>query len=266
MIVLCQDSFHDHYICRALELGCDVITEKPMTIDARRAQRIIDTQKQTGRKVRVTFNYRYSPPRTQVKDLLMSGVIGDVLTVDFQWMLDTHHGADYFRRWHRHKRNSGGLLVHKSTHHFDLVNWWLSAVPKEVVAAGHRRFATPQTAERLGLQVHGSRCSDCQVSRRCPFYFDLQANAWLNSLYRQQESHDGYHRDQCIFSPEIDIEDSMQVIVNYDNGVTLGYSLNAFCSWEGYTIQFTGSKGRLEHKCVESVYITMATAASRGPC
>lgn len=255
VIVVCQDSFHDHYICRAMELGCDVITEKPMTIDAARTQRIIDTQKRTGRNVRVTFNYRYSPPRSQVKELLMSGIIGDILSVDFQWMLDTYHGADYFRRWHRNKCNSGGLLVHKSTHHFDLVNWWLSAIPTEVVATGHRRFATPQTAQRLGLHNPGRRCTGCIERKCCPFYLDLNSNKELNSLYRQQESYDGYHRDQCIFSPDIDIEDSMQAIVNYDNGVTLKYSLNAFCSWEGYTIQFNGTMGRLEHKCEETVYI-----------
>ncbi|PAW76295.1 MAG: hypothetical protein B9S32_15725 [Verrucomicrobia bacterium Tous-C9LFEB] len=255
VIVTCQDSFHDHYICRAMELGCDVITEKPMTIDAARGQRIIDTQKKTGRSVRVTFNYRYAPPRSQVKELLMSGVIGDILSVDFQWMLDTYHGADYFRRWHRHKRNSGGLLVHKSTHHFDLVNWWLSAVPEEVVATGHRRFATPATAQRLGLKHPGKRCGDCPEAGKCPFKLDLSSNEELNSLYRQQEVYDGYHRDQCIFSADIDIEDSMQALVNYNTGVTLKYSLNAFCAWEGFTIQFNGTKGRLEHKCEETVYI-----------
>jgi len=255
VIVVCRDSSHDFYICRAMELGCDVITEKPMTIDAERAQRILDTQKRTGRNVRVTFNYRYSPPRTQVKDLLMSGVIGDLLSVDFQWMLDTVHGADYFRRWHRNKRNSGGLLVHKSTHHFDLVNWWLSAMPEEVVATGHRRFATPQTAQRLGLNNPGPRCTGCADRLACPFFLDLAGNAELNTLYLAQESHDGYHRDRCLFSPDIDIEDSMQALVNYDNGVTLKYSLNTFCAWEGYAIQFNGTKGRLEHKCEETVYI-----------
>lgn len=255
VIVVCQDSFHDTYVCRAMELGCDVITEKPMTIDAERTQRILDTQKRTGRRVRVTFNYRYSPPRTQVKDLLMSGVIGDILSVDFQWMLDTYHGADYFRRWHRNKENSGGLLVHKSTHHFDLVNWWLSAMPKEVVATGHRRFATPETAKRLGLSQPGPRCLGCAESQACPFYLDITANEELSARYHQQESYDGYHRDQCIFSPDIDIEDSMQALVNYDNGVSLNYSLNTFCAWEGYTVQFNGMRGRLEHKCEETVYI-----------
>jgi len=255
VIVVCTDLFHDDYICRAMELGCDVITEKPMTIDPAKTQRIIDTQKKTGRRVRVTFNYRYSPPRSQVKELLMSGVIGDVLSVDFQWLLDTYHGADYFRRWHRNKSNSGGLLVHKSTHHFDLVNWWLSAIPEEVVATGKRRFAIPQTAQRLGLANPGKRCTDCAEKSKCPFYLDLSGNDELNALYRQQESLDGYFRDKCIFSSEIDIEDSMQVLVNYNTGVSLKYSLSCFTPWEGYNIQFNGTKGRLEHKCEESVYI-----------
>ena len=101
VLVTSKDCTHDQYICRAMELGCDVITEKPMTMHEHKCQRIVDTQKTTGRQCTVTFNYRYSPPRTQVKDLLMSGVIGNVVSVDFHWLLDTNHGADYFRRWHR---------------------------------------------------------------------------------------------------------------------------------------------------------------------
>ena len=81
MIVTTKDACHDDYICRALELGCDAITEKPMTIDETKCRRILETQKKTGRNVRVTFNYRYAPPRTQVKDLLMKGTIGEVLSV-----------------------------------------------------------------------------------------------------------------------------------------------------------------------------------------
>jgi predicted dehydrogenase len=139
VIVTTKDCHHDEYICRAMELGCDTITEKPMCTHDTKCQRIIDTQHKTGKQCRVTFNYRYSPPRTQIKDLLMSGIIGDLLSVDFHWMLDLHHGADYFRRWHRNKANSGGLLVHKATHHFDLVNWWLSAIPTTVFALGRRK-------------------------------------------------------------------------------------------------------------------------------
>ncbi len=256
VIVTTMDSTHDEYICRAMESGCDVITEKPMTTDAAKCQRILDTKKRTGRNITVTFNYRYAPARTQVKDLLMSGVIGEVHSVDFHWLLDTNHGADYFRRWHRHKRNSGGLFVHKATHHFDLVNWWLSSVPEQVYATGQRSFYIPQTADRYGLRQRSDRCLDCTESLNCPYYLDLQANENHVSLYLQNEHHDGYFRDRCVFSPEIDIEDNMQAIVDYRSGARMSYSLHAFMPWEGYTITFNGSKGRLEHSMQETTYIS----------
>ena len=255
VVVTTPDSFHDLYICRAMELGCDVITEKPMTIDAERCQRILGTQKQTGRKCKVTFNYRYSPPRTQVKDLLMSGVIGDVLSVDFHWLLDTRHGADYYRRWHRNKANSGGLMVHKATHHFDLVNWWLSTIPTSVFASGQRSFYTPQTADRYGLTRRGERCYGCPESQRCPFFLDISVGG-LRAMYLDPEQYDGYYRDRCVFSPRIDIEDNMNVIVNYASGAKLSYSLNSFRPWEGYLVSLNGTRGRLEHKCQETVYVS----------
>jgi predicted dehydrogenase len=255
VIVTSKDATHSQYITRAMELGCDVMTEKPMTTDEKKCRAIIDTQRKTGRHCRVTFNYRYSPPRSQVKDLLMSGVIGDVLSVDFHWMLDTHHGADYFRRWHSNKANSGGLMVHKATHHFDLVNWWLSAVPVSVMAMGKREFYTPQMAKRLGLQSHHERCRTCPEKAQCTFYLDLAAKRELKELYLDNEQYDGYFRDRCVFRPDIDIEDTMNVQVRYNTGVTLAYSLNAFNAWEGYLISFNGTKGRLEHKAEEVVYI-----------
>ncbi|HEY9076554.1 MAG TPA: Gfo/Idh/MocA family oxidoreductase [Anaerolineaceae bacterium] len=255
VIVTTQDSFHDEFICRALEAGCDVITEKPMTTTAEKCQRIIDTQQRTGKQVKVTFNYRYSPPRTQVKDLLMSGVIGEVISVDFHWLLDTRHGADYYRRWHRNKANSGGLMVHKATHHFDLVNWWLSTIPVKVYASGARKFYTPETADRYGLTRRGERCYGCAEAGRCPFLLDISQGP-LRAMYLDQEQYDGYYRDRCIFSPEIDIEDTMNLVVDYENNVKMTYSLNSYMPWEGYIVNFNGSRGRLEHKAQETVYVS----------
>jgi predicted dehydrogenase len=252
VIVTVPDARHDDYIVRALDAGCDVITEKPMTTTAAKAQRILDAVKRSGRHIRVTFNYRYSPPRTQVKDILMSGEIGDVLSVDFTWLLNTVHGADYFRRWHSDKANSGGLMVHKATHHFDLVNWWLGAQPETVHAFGSRQFYTPAMARRMGLESHHARCLTCPEKAKCSFYFDLAADPGLKALYLDNERFDGYFRDQCVWRPEINIEDTMSVMVRYDNGVQLKYALQAYDAWEGYHIAFNGTKGRLEHRIVES--------------
>jgi predicted dehydrogenase len=255
VIVTTIDSFHHEYICKALELGCNVITEKPMTNTAEKCQQIIDAKEKFGKNITVSFNYRYSPARTQVKDLLMSGTIGDVLSVDFHWMLNTHHGTDYFRRWHGMKKYSNGLLLHKATHHFDLVNWWLSAVPVRVIGIGKKEFYTPEMAKRIGLNNYHERCHTCPEKNKCAFELDLSKNERLKALYLDTESYDGYYRDKCVFRPEIDIDDTMNVIAQYDNNVTLSYSLNAFNSWEGYYVMFNGSKGRIEHKIEESVYI-----------
>lgn len=252
VIVATVDASHDDYIVRALDAGCDVITEKPMTTTAAKAQRILDAAKRSGRHIRVAFNYRYSPPRSQIKDLLMSGEIGDVLSVDFTWLLNTVHGADYFRRWHSNKASSGGLMVHKSTHHFDLVNWWLGAQPELVQAIGSRQFYTPATARRMGLEGHHERCLTCPEKAKCNFYFDLASDPGLKALYLDNEKHDGYYRDQCVWRPEINIEDTMTVMVRYDNGAQLNYSLQAYDAWEGYHIAFNGTKGRIEHRIVES--------------
>jgi len=250
------DVTHSDYIVRAMRLGCDVITEKPMTTDEKRCRAILDAVEKTGRTCQVTFNYRYAPPRSQVRELIMDGQIGEILSVDFAWMLDTRHGADYFRRWHRRRENSGSLLVHKSTHHFDLVNWWLDDVPEEVFCHGSLKFYTPEMAEKLGLSGHGQRCLGCPVAEKCGFRLDLAGNEGLKELYLDNEQHDGYLRDRCVFSDEIDIWDNMSVAVRYRGGALLSYQLHAFSPYEGYRIAFNGTKGRIEHACCESTYIS----------
>ncbi|WP_347303012.1 Gfo/Idh/MocA family oxidoreductase [Croceibacterium sp. TMG7-5b_MA50] len=264
IIVTTPDALHDAYLVRALEAGCDVLTEKPMTTTAEKAQRILDAVERTGRHIRVTHNYRYAPYRSQVKELLMAGEIGDVLSVDFQWLLNTTHGADYFRRWHSQKQVSGGLMIHKASHHFDLVNWWLSDMPVEVQAVGKREFYTPAMARRFGLDGPHERCHTCPEKAECTFFFDLEADPALKAMYLDKERYDGYHRDQCVWRPSIDIEDTMNVIVKYAGGTTLSYSLNAFNAWEGYTIAFNGTKGRLEHVVIEQAGISGLNGSSMG--
>ena len=139
VIVTTIDATHHLYATRAMEKGCDVIIEKPLATTPEAAIAIRDTAERTGRNARVTFNLRFSPSLLKIKETVQSGIIGDVHSVHFQWMLDTVHGADYFRRWHRERKNSGSLLVHKSTHHFDLVNWFLDDEPEAVNAFGTRK-------------------------------------------------------------------------------------------------------------------------------
>jgi predicted dehydrogenase len=256
VIVTTIDRTHHEYLCRAMEAGCDVITEKPMTVDSDKCRQILETQKRTGKNLRVTFNYRYAPRNSKVKELLQSGVIGTVTSVHFEWVLDTNHGADYFRRWHRDKRNSGGLMVHKSTHHFDLVNWWLDSRPETVMAMGDLRFYGRENAENRGEPRSYVRGTGDANVKGDPFAMDMTKEPGLKRMYLDCESADGYIRDQNVFGDGISIEDDVGVMVRYRNRAVMTYHLVAFAPWEGYRVAFNGTKGRLEIDVTEKSYVS----------
>jgi predicted dehydrogenase len=263
VIVATMDATHHLYINRAMELGCDVITEKPMTTDAEKARSIFDAIERTGKKLRVTFNYRYAPAFTKLRELLMQGVVGRPLSVDFSWLLDTYHGADYFRRWHREKQNSGGLLVHKATHHFDLVNWWIDSYPDEVFAFGDLLFYGKRNAAARGETYTYQRYTGVPEAREDPFALFLDRDASLRGLYLEAETDNGYIRDRNVFGEPITIEDTMAVTARYRNGVILSYSLLAYCPWEGLNVAITGTKGRVELNVVENVNLVSGQGEAR---
>ncbi len=246
VIVTTIDAFHHKYIIRAMELGCNVITEKPMTIDSEKCRAILQAIESTSKTLRVTFNYRWAPGPTKVKQLLQEGTIGDIIHVDMEYWLNTSHGADYFRRWHREKNKSGGLIVHKSTHHFDLVNWWINAVPESVFGMGKLAFYGQENAKNRGIETTYNRYTGHSY-KKDPFALDLSKNEQLKALYLNAEKDDGYIRDRNVFDDGITIEDTMSLLVRYRTGVTLNYSLNAYLPREGYKVVFNGNKGLIEY-------------------
>ncbi|WP_404434721.1 Gfo/Idh/MocA family oxidoreductase [Microbacterium lacus] len=254
VVITARDDLHASLIVRSLEAGADVVVEKPLTIDAEGAAAIEDAVERTGRDVLLTFNYRYSPRNSGLRQVIQDGLIGEITSIDFQWMLDTKHGADYFRRWHREKKNSGGLLVHKSSHHFDLVNWWIRSTPRRVFASGGLRFYGADNAAARGLgerPERGTRDRTDDMHNHDGFDLDLRDHPNLKALYLDAEAHDGYVRDRDVFGEGITIEDNLALVVDYANGATLSYSLNAHAPWEGYRVAVNGTLGRVELDVIE---------------
>lgn len=241
LIITSPDWTHDKYILEGLDANVDVISEKPLTIDSVKLQNIITAVNKTEGHLRVSFNYRYAPYATQIRQFLASGDLGEVTSVNFQWFLDTIHGADYFRRWHRRKHSSGSLFVHKASHHFDLLNWWLGMTPQRVFAHGTQRIFGPGKSPFQGV-----RCLACAFHAECPFSFDIRTNRTLDMLYRWSESVDGYYRDGCVFAPDVDIWDTMTALIRYDHDILVNYTLTAGSPFEGYRVVFNGTQGRLE--------------------
>jgi len=250
VIVCTPDYLHDVFIVKSLEFGADVISEKPLTTDAERFRRIHEAVARTGRNVRTTFNMRWSPGITKVREVIAAGTIGRVRHVDFEYLLNTAHGADYFRRWHSQKECSGGLLVHKATHHFDLINWWIDGIPELVYAQGDLVYYGKENAtERGDTQWTGyDRYTGRTEADGDPFQLNLEADPSMRALYRDAEEESGYIRDQNVFREGIDIEDTMSLIVKFRTNETLSYSLNAYSPREGFRAAISGDRGRIEYE------------------
>jgi predicted dehydrogenase len=254
VVVSTVDELHDRYIVPAVEAGCRVVTEKPMTVDASKCQAVLDATSRTGNPLTVAFNYRYNPVHERVWRLLRERAIGEVLSVHFEWLLDVRHGADYFRRWHREKAHSGGLMVHKASHHFDLVNWWLGSSPQEVFGYGRLGFYGAAAGRRHGLRREYARAYGSPEAAEDPFALDISGDEGLRELYLLAEGDSGYVRDRNVFDGDINIEDDMAVLVRYASGASMSYHLTAYSPWEGYRVMFNGSAGRLELEVTESAW------------
>jgi predicted dehydrogenase len=240
VIVTTKDSTHHQFIIKALDMGCDVLTEKPLTIDEEKCQDILDAERRSNKNVIVGFNYRWSPYATKIKEQLSAGAIGKITSVDFHWYLNTYHGASYFRRWHGLRQSGGTLWVHKATHHFDLLNWWLDSDPAEVFAYGDLEFYGENGPFR------GDSCRTCPHQSKCDFYWDITKEDYMMKLYVDNEKYDGYIRDNCLFRKEINIYDKMSAQIRYANNVLVNYSLTTYSPFEGWRIAFNGTEGRLE--------------------
>jgi predicted dehydrogenase len=240
VIVTTVDSTHDEFIVRGLDAGIDVVTEKPMTTDEIKCQAILDAAAKSRGQLIVALNYRYGIIFSRLKEHLLNEKIGRLTSIDFHWYLNTYHGASYFRRWHGLRDKGGTLLCHKAAHHFDLLNWWIGSEPVEVHAFG-------------GLEHYGSnnpfrgeRCMDCPHTARCDFHWDMTKDDRLMRLYHDNETYDGYIRDNCLWREEIDIFDKMAVQIRYANDVQVSYSLTTYSPYEGFRVAFNGMDGRME--------------------
>lgn len=240
LIVTTVDATHHEFIIKGLNKNIDVLTEKPMTTDEKKCQMILDAERKSKGKLIMAFNYRYGKVFTKLKEIIESKEIGDLISVDLHWYLNTYHGADYFRRWHGLSENSGTLLLHKSAHHFDLLNWFIGSDPIEVYANG--------ALEKYGKNnsFRGTNCRPCVHKDKCSFYWDMTKDEESMKLYADNEKYDGYLRDNCLFREEIDIYDKMSVLVKYANNVEVTYSLTTYSPFEGYRFAFNGKEGRLE--------------------
>ncbi|MEZ4719761.1 MAG: Gfo/Idh/MocA family oxidoreductase [Caldilineaceae bacterium] len=252
VIVTTKDATHDDYICRAMELGCDVITEKPMTTDA-----AVSPHPRHASAHRAQDDRHLQLP-------LLAAAHPDQGSAHVGRDRRNHLGGLPLAAGHPPWRR---LFPPLASQQGKLGGGWCTKPPiTSTWSTGGcrtcprlcrraRYFYRPETGDRYGLTARTERCHTCPEADRCPFALKMAAIPSLKALYLENEQYDGYFRDRCVFSPEMNIEDNMNVVVDYAGGTKMSYSLTAFAPWEGYIISFNGTKGRIEHKMEEAAYI-----------
>lgn len=251
VIVTSPDYTHADYIVAALRRDIDVITEKPIVSSTGQARDVLAAERASKARIRVAHNLRYVPKHRQIKRMVLDGAIGRVVSVELTWSVDTYHGASYFYRWNRRRALSGGLSVHKSCHHFDLVNWWLDDVPSQVFSYGGLNYYGPDSPHRtdqLADSPYYQRWRD--AAPVAPRQFGNNRDTF--GLPYSVQYTPG--KEVSLHDEEIDIEDTYSAVVRYRGGASLTYSVTFSGPWEGYRLAINGTHGRIE----------TSTAAVRG--
>ncbi|MBP1994288.1 Gfo/Idh/MocA family protein [Paenibacillus eucommiae] len=271
VIVAGIDSSHVGYIVQALDWDRDVITEKPMVTTSGDCRLVLDAESRSKGRITVALNYRYTPIHTKIKEMLLDNRIGRITSVDLNWYLDSYHGASYFKRWNRTRAQSGGLSIHKSTHHFDLVSWWVGAEPVEAFAYGALNYYGSEGELNPKKGVEGRHCGTCNVKENCTYMMRWTSRSREiavkdDHLVEGNTNGSGrfftdYRPDACIFDSEIDIEDTFAAVVKYEGNVFLNYSVNFSLPYEGYRLAINGTKGRIETQMYHSSRITFPVPA-----
>ena len=238
VLITTVDVTHAEYVIKCLDRKIPCIVEKPLCISREQCLEIDAAVKRNPEVFAATsHNARYYPAFQEMKRLIDDGVIGKILRVEYTDMLDREHGTSYFRRWNSRRKYSNGLELHKSSHHFDRLNYLLDSYAVEVSADG--------TLSRYGAAVshrfEGENCHSCQYKNECPEFFEYDKKMFQSDLYTP---------DMCIYSPEIDIEDNFAAVIRFANGVLGTYSLCAHTQYEGEIITVEGETGRLEMRKV----------------
>lgn len=252
LLVAGPDFTHCEHILAGLRHGLRVVAEKPLVINCEEMNRVLAAEKESTGSLVACHNMRYTGLHRTLRKLIKDGKIGRLINIEFVYNLDTRHGTSYFYRWNRERAKSGGLCIHKSVHHLDMINFVTGDVPDMVFSFGGLNYYGPNGAHRP-RSADGQPLPLKETRENCPYFKQHYAGkidpakritpGWdaMELPYDEQYAEDGY-----IYDDVIDIEDTYSTVVRFKSGASMTYSLNFSTPWEGYILALNGTEGRLE--------------------
>jgi predicted dehydrogenase len=254
IIITTPDNLHYGPCMKALEMGYDVLLEKPISPSEKECRDILAMAKKTGRIVAVCHVLRYAPYFVRLRELMHSGAIGEVVSVQHLEPIEHIHMSHSFVRgnWHSSKATTPIILA-KSCHDLDILRWLINKPSQTVHAFGSLSWFTSKNAPEGST----ARCMDgCKVEATCPYsamkiYYHERKRLYVFDMPEDKSRHSDFILEQlkntnygrCVYKMENDQPDHYITNILFDNNITASFSMEAFTSYEGRRTRVMGSMG-----------------------
>ena len=254
VVIATPDNLHYEPCMKALELGYDVLLEKPVAPTEKECRAILKQAHKYNRIVAVCHVLRYAPYFVALKEVLASGAIGDIVSVQHMEPIQYAHMAHSYVRgnWPLADKTTPIILA-KSCHDLDIMRWLIDKPCESIAAEGSLYLFRPENAPKGATE----RCTDgCPHEAECPYsaidiyerrkrhlgVFDLPRKD--PALIREKLKTTNYGR--CVFRCNNDQCDHYVAILKFKDGVTASFTMDAFTPWGGRRTRIMGTKGFIE--------------------
>lgn len=260
-VIATMDHMHYEPAMKAIELGYDLLLEKPVAPTAEQCAQIAVAAQKKGVRVLVSHVLRYTDFYKKVKTLVMNGAVGRVMSaVMVEALGNIHQSHSYVRGNWCSESKAAPMLLAKSCHDLDLIQWLLQEPCRRVQSFGRLSYFCSENAP-AGAPV---RCSDggCPVEDSCPYncrkvykvtdkpslFRNAVAKGFCAATEPTQEeinrALEATDYGLCVFHANNDVVDHQVVNMEFASGATVSFSMNAF-NQGGRYIRLFGTEGEL---------------------
>ena len=262
LVIATQDRDHVAMCVKALELGYDVLLEKPISPIESELYQLLDAQKKYGGKVVVCHVLRYAPAFIKVKKIIESGDIGKIISIDWTEQVAYWHQAHSFVRgnW-RNDQETSPMIMQKCCHDLDLLQYYADSKCDFVYSVGSTSFFNRENQPKDAAD----RCQDCKYINTCPYsaervyvqqfvnigsvtgwpfdVVDVTRPITVESLRKAYQSNQ-YGR--CVFACDNNVVDNQNVIIQFENNVKATLTMTGFTGYAGRKVTIHGTLGEIE--------------------
>lgn len=254
LLMICtQDRFHYEPTMKAIELGYDILLEKPMSVSPEESLEMAEAADNKGITLAVCHSMRYSPFGRTLKRLIDEGAVGKIMTIQWTENVGYWHQAHSFVRgnW-RNTEQSSPMILAKSCHDMDMLQWLIGSECEKVSSFGELSYFNEENAPDGSTE----RCTDgCEVEGSCPYsaikWYYNEKKTWPHSISHQSTLEARWKAitegpyGRCVYRCDNDVVDHQVVNLRFAGGATVAFTMTAFSEHETRSIKIMGTKGEL---------------------